>query len=271
MENMEKQLNKQEETRTAEEIEKDPTTIKFINSLNSLIEKEFEDLDIEKEPKEINSEMVHFLNKDGYKKYFPEEDRAKIVLSPEQSNIYLNLDSFKSIEEVYATITHEFLHLQSFLKKSKDGIRTGYNIVKEKEEHFTALNEFIINKLTKEILKKNEKELKEENIIIEKNFPSIKYDSPILNTIINKIAEKENKEEEEIWEIFKKSLFTGNLMHLRKIEKTFGKNSLKLLSKFYSKEKSRGERQEEHFDVLNYFRFDNPEEKEKILKKYLNY
>ena len=52
----------------------------------------------------------------------------------------------------------------------------------------------------------------------------------ILNAIINKIAEHSGRDGGEILQTFEKGLFKGNLLHLKEVDKVFGKGSLRLLS-----------------------------------------
>jgi len=256
MENMEKQFDKKQikSEKIPQELEKDAKTIKFINSLNNFIEKEFNELEIEQKPKEIKSEQVHLLPEKIYKTEFPNESRA--VYLPLKENIFVNPKAFNNMSEFYASIIHEFLHFESFFEDKNAILRSGYRSLKKEDDKFRGLNEMIINKFAKEILEKNKKDLKKININLEtKKLLSEKYSPLILNKIIEKVAQKKNQKQEKVWKRFKKSLFTGEMMHLRDVERVFGKNSLRLLSKFYSKNKEEGERQEEYFDILNYFRF----------------
>jgi len=260
MENMEKQFDKKQikVEKIPEELEKDTKTIKFINSLNRFIEKEFKELEIEQEPKEIKPEQVHLLPEKIYKTEFPNESRA--VYLPFKKSIFINPKAFNNVSEFYASIIHEFIHLESFFEDKNTTLRSGYRFLKKEnnktQTQFRGLNEMIIDKFAKEIFEKNKKDLKKININSEtKKLSSEKYSPLILNKIIEKIAQKKDQKQEKVWKRFKKSLFTGKMMHLRDVERVFGKNSLRLLSKFYSKNKEKGERQDEYFNVLNYFRF----------------
>ncbi len=262
MENMEKQFDKKQikSEKIPEELEKNTKTIKFIDSLNNFIKKEFEELKIEQEPKEIKSEQIHLVPEKIYKTEFPNESRA--VYLPSKESIFMNAKAFDSIPEFYASIVHEFLHFESFFEDKNTAVRSGYRSLKKEnnkvQTRFRGLNEMIIDKFAQEILEKNKKDLKKININLEtKKLSPEKYSPLILNKIIEKIAQKKDQEQEKVWEKFKKSLFTGKMMHLRDVERTFGKDSLRLLSEFYSENKEKGERQEEYFDILNYFRFNN--------------
>ena len=51
----------------------------------------------------------------------------------------------------------------------------------------------------------------------------------IMESVVGRIAEMEHKPKEEVWDLYKKEQFTGNLMHLRKVEDVYGEGSLRIL------------------------------------------
>ena len=68
-----------------------------------------------------------------------------------------------------------------------------------------------------------EKEL-EEGISYEEDYLTI------LSAIIKKIAKNNNEEPKEVWKRFRKGYFTGEMMHLRDVDKVFGKGALRVLA-----------------------------------------
>jgi len=54
----------------------------------------------------------------------------------------------------------------------------------------------------------------------------------ILEIIISGIAKHNNETTEEVRSRFKKSLFTGEILHIRDIEKAFGEGALKKIKKW---------------------------------------
>jgi hypothetical protein len=58
----------------------------------------------------------------------------------------------------------------------------------------------------------------------------------IVEIIIQKVAEKKGEDRELVWQRFKRGLFSGEMMHLRDIEETFGKGSLRILASLESED-----------------------------------
>jgi hypothetical protein len=52
----------------------------------------------------------------------------------------------------------------------------------------------------------------------------------IVQSIVRRIAHETSRDENEVWDEFKKAMFTGSLMHLRQIEGIYGKGSLRYLA-----------------------------------------
>ncbi len=145
-------------------------------------------------------------------------------------------------EKEFRTLIHESTHKASHLKyivnvkeKKLDSYRTGYRLAgREDSNLFLGLNEAVVEKTTKDILS-HIHSLKNENFkkIQDVNFNSRSgYWSQLLtlNKILEKIAQKKNEKKEDVWSRFKKGQFTGEMMHLRDIEKVFGPGSLRVIA-----------------------------------------
>jgi len=63
-----------------------------------------------------------------------------------------------------------------------------------------------------------------------KENKDIFYNLPleILEIVLEKIAKNNKEKPEQVWQRFKKGFFTGEMMHLRDVEKTFGKGALRV-------------------------------------------
>ncbi len=201
--------------------------------------------------------------------------------------IHLAPISFSSEKDKDASILlHELIHASSFVgffvKEDGDikNYRSGYDYGGVKKEltkngdYFRGLNEAITQKITEELFSKNmEKIFKSKEIInAEKKIlgsPTYKGYIDILNTIIKTISQFEYKTEGEIWKRIEKGYFTGEMMHLRKIEEIFGPGSLRVLAAMNPTTMSNLVLEDGSL-FMKYFSFDiNKEEKEKIADEIL--
>ena len=261
------------------EIEKTPEELKFIEKINTYLGEEFKEMGLKEKPS-ILPEQIHFLSSEAFDK------RA------EESNTIAFHDSLKKVAyfkkpeftrlQLFKTMLHESLHIASFHKyyvdvEQREVIRhkVGYFGGKpfEKEhEHFRGFNEAVIDKTTREILRKHQKELiKKFNITPEEEREGIKWyrlNMDILNLIIRKIAEKKKEDENTVWQKFKKNQFTGEMMHLRDIEKIFGKGSLRIIAALGSGTKNLTEYKTDP-KIFRYFETDDKNERDKIAKEVL--
>ena len=85
---------------------------------------------------------------------------------------------------------------------------------------------------------------------------------------MEKIAEKNSESKEAVWMRFKKGEFTGEMMHLREVERTFGKGALRVLAALGS-----GTRNMKRSKLIeqteSYFKTDDVAAQEKIAKEIL--
>jgi hypothetical protein len=233
------------------ELKKTPEEIKLINLYNSYLQQEFEELDIKEKP-EILPEQIHLFSHENFIKTFPNrKDLDEFHESETTKAGYLNKDKTPNRIELYNTILHAIIHIISFHKylveveeKKFSSYRTGYRIAdvrkiaSKDEEHLRWFNEAVADKTTQDIFLKHFQE-----IIKELNIPKNEEKLPVyyksidsLNAIISKIAKQKGEDENTVWQKIKRGQFTGEMMHLRDVEKYPGKGELERLAHFGNKE-----------------------------------
>lgn len=268
------------------EIEKTSEEIKFINLADSWLTQEFKEIGIAEKP-DIRPEIVHFLSREEFKKICRHKDCMAFASFPE-NNIYINKDAPPHRLELYATIMHEAVHMPAFekiyaeVKKPDDNLicsqyRRGYRVenpAEENHEHFRGLGEIIADKTVIEIFHKHkEKLISELNITPEEEkLPISFYDGlDILDIVIGKLARKKNESEKTVWREFKKGQFTGRMTHLKDVERTFGKGSLRMLAAFDSEGSTKSLPPEIiNKKIFRYFETDDESEREKIASEVLS-
>lgn len=227
------------------EEEKTPQDEAVINELFSILEKEYQDLDLPEDYfYELNKNKIHFLSNDEFIKAVPPAKDLKIGANAYPDGSYIiRREAFSTPLQFYKANLHELIHAASFKRFSlndKSGSldldRIGY-----KGDKFSGFNEAMTDLMTIEFMEKNKEDLRllinfsdEEFLALEKSlYP---YYS-IVEKIIDSVSENNNEFRELTWKRFKKGMFTGEMMHLRDIEKTYGEGALsKLASLGYKKE-----------------------------------
>jgi hypothetical protein len=271
------EIQKEGEKPIKGEIEKSESENRFIVKCNSYLNGELADLGVE-EKSDITPEAVHFLPSKVFKKLNPENLSASVSLG--ENSIQIDKQEMRGRLDLYKTVTHEMVHTAAFRKKQiqteggiikVDTLRGGYltrNPESPDHEHFRGLGEAIVEKTTMDILKKHAGEIVADfNISPEEQKQPVdwQYDNmEVLNAIIRKIAESSGEEESIEWEKFKKGQFTGEMMHLRDIEKVFGKGSLRVLAAM-GPDSGDGSNKR----ILSYFETDDKKERSKIATKII--
>jgi hypothetical protein len=250
-----------------------------IKKFNEYIKKEMEDLGITTFP--IEEDRIRFFSRENFEKAFPHSIERK------SAGFYrtdLNLIGIKKTGLItYHRLMHEMVHYYSFGKfdetkdeDTQEPWKTGYhdNGLGFMEERFHDFNEGVVEYTTVEILLKNKKEIK--NIINEfsdstylewqkeKFFQPIAYEG-FMDMLLTHMSVITGSSKEEIFKKFKKGLFSGNMMHLRAIEKAFGEKALRVLSLKNN--------ENEYVDNLVYeffFNFNDKEKQKRILKELQN-
>ncbi len=220
--------------------------IQQINSVMQMINNELKNIGV----KELDYPLcrVHFFDHEQYVKEYPLHSDNEGLYNSVEDYVVIDL---KWLESKIDTLIHELLEAGTFKlqlyniekgtieRTAKSGYLTSNS--DKKHEHFRNLNEAIIDKMVYEILQNN-RELIKNNFKIDKFEPE-KHEGysdfiPVIDQIIEKISQarlqkgsgknmKENKN--LVWSKLKKGLFTGEVMHLREIERVFGKRALKIL------------------------------------------
>lgn len=266
-----------EPPKTAEEL-------KFIEKLNGYLRQEFEELGLPEKP-EILPEEIHLLPHEVYAKRFPRR-KAPAFSDPMDQVVYVDKDTHKYDEgpSLYMTITHEALgHLASFRSYHSERrgweastYRFGYRIHQPYEashEHFRGVDEAVIERMVlDDIWGKHRRELLGDLGIRDEELEGARKayagEIRILDEVTQRIAEKKNEAEGTVWRRFKRGLFTGEMMHLRDVEETFGKGSLRVLAALGSGTKELP-REEINQKILRYFQTEDEKERERIAKEVL--
>ncbi len=268
------------------ELKKTPEQLKLFEKINEYINEEFEELDIKKKAK-ILPEQFHFVPDEIFNKIFKEarsgldsEKKASAFVRPTSNSVFVKPSSYTDKKKACVVLLHEAIHLASAEKYrlTDEGVvirgRCGYHNIRDKDfkyQHFCEFNEMITTKLTDEIMQKHLKELaKEFNLSKkEKKIQYKTYELTVLNLIISEVARENDEKEENVWRRFKKGLFTGEMMHLRDIERIFGKGSLRVIAALHSGIKKEIDDKEAYNKIIDYLVTNNQEEKDKIAKKAL--
>jgi len=250
----------------------------FINYIKECLDSEFKELGINKKAN-IMPEQIHLLPKDVFLRKTDGDDVSPAFFHSLNQGILINRDHYPRRMNLFKAVIHEMIHSSSFLrfKEQKGGARplsskVGYSAYFKQEEEgyrqFSGLNEMVIDRFIPEIFRKHEEKFIKKFKLTknEQNEGLDFYPKEILNTIINKISTENNEDKKDVWERFKRGLFTGEVMHLRDIEETFGKNSLRLLSMVNFDHK---ETKDNYEQILECFETDDSKKREEIIGKLL--
>jgi len=253
--------------------------LKFVKYINKYLNEEFQGLGIKRKV-EIKPEQIHILPSDIYKKVLPGIEYKACFVGLNQG-VYIDKHAHKTRLKLREVMFHEAVHMASFsrfFKKSDEDVlkpyRTGYNLFnkgKGSHVHFRGLNEMITDAVAVEIIKKHQNELVKKFKITDKeqNEGMDRYPRVILETIIRKLAKKNNEKEEDIWNKFKKNMFIGNMIHLREIEKAFGRGSLRVLAALDCGTKRELSDSDAYDKILEYFQTDSEKKREQIAEDVL--
>ncbi len=261
------------------EPEKTPEELEVISTINDYIQQEFEELNLGDAPV-ISPEQVHILPTKIYKELTKSEGGGRYI--PENNTSLCEKGTNRL--QLYAVMLHESIHMvsaQKYYAKTKiergelNEYRTGYGTknVLDQHEHFRGLNEAVVENTTKDILYKNKNHLIEKFNITEEESRNthLSYAGyrAILDVIIGKVAKRKGENKATTWKRIKKGQFTGEMMHLRDIEETFGKGGLRVLGALGSGTKNLPE-EETNEKILQYFTTEDESERDNIAHEALN-
>lgn len=134
------------------------------------------------------------------------------------------------VHNPYRSFYKEFLVEQDVAKTSRH--YPGY---------FQSLNEAVVQKITVELVEKNDEQVRQAikahglpRDLLSYDFDldrsAYAKDIELLNRIVQKVAEYKQEAFEETWRRFQRHHFTGNLSHLRDVERACGSGTLRLYS-----------------------------------------
>ena len=237
-----KQIEEESKRPFVHELEKNENGKKVFRFINACIAKKFMELGLEYH--EVPDEKSHIFTEEGFKKTFPEKDDVVkgINISVSRENlIKVTSDRAKTFKTILHEMVHSASHNVSYGDVQADELRnyrTGYNVLnwhegKEKvHEHFRAFNEGMIDIVVSEIVQERLDDINELLEISKEDWENVSWywnESELINSIINKISDANGERGRDIYTRFEKGLFTGEMMHLRDVEKVFGKHSLRIL------------------------------------------
>ena len=226
-----------------DEIEKTEEEIRFIEKANQYIQKELEALGIHDYHK-LEPGSFCFVDRE---KLFPEDTKRDVVglYNPQTNIIFYNkrgCDKF----DMYYLLIHEMVHAASFhkfhiaLERNAPGVRItqrrlGYEHKAQQgnDQHFAALNEALTDEFASNVIFHNWDDMKKEFSFTESDreraLTYIDY-IKVIEKVFQKIAKNSGEEIANVRGRFMRGLFNGNMLHLRDIEETFGKGSLRILA-----------------------------------------
>jgi len=261
------------------EIEKSPEVLLVVEKISEYLNEEFQLLGI-KTPASISADRIHIVDEEWLKKRFPGVG-ANGIYDPLTDSIFIK-NSDQRLQS-YKSMFHEAVHYASFKSYHADWKarvinprRCGYTAYNPREaghEHFRGLNEAVVDKTVRMILRKHQAELIRELRIGEnEGRQRVSYCNEymdVLDVIVDKIAGKKKEDRDAVWRRFQKGEFTGEMMHLRDVEEVFGKGSLRVLAALDSGIKSSVPEETAEQNILKYFQTDDVKLRDKIAKEIL--
>jgi len=223
------------------EIRKKRIHRRIIKIIKEIIEKELRSLGISGTPV-LKTRQIHLLPSSTYRRIFGE--RTLGFHNPMTDGIYINVGGLSIVELIFL-ITHEIVHHKSFHRYIYDAIsdelhwqRTGYAnaSIKNDNEYFDLLNEAITEAITNGVLLRNQVSIMKKLGVSESQWKigHAYYAYPksvsLLDDIVKRAADHSGYKAVEIWKKIKIGYFTGNMMHLRVIEKVLGRGFLRSLA-----------------------------------------
>jgi len=268
------------------ELEKTDEELKFIEKINEYLNEQFKELELDKKA-DLEPGSFHFLTPEAYKNHIPSQ--ALGFYDAYKQRICMNKSVFEDKSIFYYAMLHEAIHSLSYQgfhqgEEDKDGIplfnrKSGYRITNPENyhHHLGVLNEMVIEEIWRKIINKHARDISVEfnfsgrpNIIEELYLEH--YDIKILDEIVKRIAEKKQEKEEDVWARFERGLFTGETMHLRDIERAFGKDALKVLGSLniLETDKDFSAYKKNYNEVWAYFLTEDQEGRDRIAKEILS-
>jgi hypothetical protein len=245
------------------EIEKSPEIEQAIFEINQYRDEIAEELGLPK-PIPLKPSQIHLLPPEDFQERYPNYS-ADVWANHENvgDGIFLKYKPrLRSLDITKMVLLHEGIHVDSFRAfftrnvdgqaidnltgETRSGYATGKPMQEREHEHFLALNEAVVQKITWEKIR--------DRIPTVVNNPTYIVEIGILDAIINRIAEVNSEDEQIVWKRIKRGLFTGEMMHLRQIERVYGKGSLEILANLKMDDLEQMKKAIEYFKTTDYSR-----------------
>lgn len=236
------------------EYKKLPEDERAIAFINEYIMEELRELGID-EGIPIDPDQIHFCSEDTYKRLAKEffENSGQEIAAFHNANtgaVYVNADSPNRLI-IYKNLIHELVHELSPTKYSVDDaaiaqVKSGYLSARPPQkdgdhvEHFRGLNEGVVEKIMRDVMARHGKDLIElfkitedeqhEAKAYERKYTYYNEYIEILDVIAKGIARIRNEDAGAVWRRLKRGALTGDMMHLREIERVYGPGALRILA-----------------------------------------
>ena len=239
-----KEVEKEAMTPYGNELEKSEKAKEVINFINACLNKKFNEMGLRYG--NIPLEKIHIFSKENFEKTFPsKKDLNGFSLSTlKEANIKA---SDIEIAGIFKAILHEMVHLASYnvyfantsSDELKENYRSGYFNVQHQSEnchcHFSALDEGVVDLVVSEIVQENLDTIFKMLDLQKDDWKNVSWyhdELNLINIIAEKISTQKGESVDDVCKKFKRGLFSGEMMHLRDVEKVYGKSSLRILSYF---------------------------------------
>lgn len=147
-------------------------------------------------------------------------------------------------EMTHATGHHKYFPKNTFQSDEVLPYRIGYRTVQkdrmnardfENVGRLSGFNEAMVDLFSWSVIDRHRTELSEmlgEEVSVDTTWDAITYWDyvSVVNQIISGITETRNKELADVYQTMFKGLFTGEMMHLREVNRVWGENGLKILA-----------------------------------------
>ena len=265
----------------------------FIKKANQWLSEEMVTLGIDLGKIEsIDPRQIHYLQGDTFAAYFPRSEFLRGFARVDTGEIFIDKSKLDRLN-VFTVTLHEMVHLKSYYGikyharkdiefgvRGRSGYSTSYNIYKGREfnekeeyEYFRGLNEAVTDRVMLDILIRNKEAfLRDFKVTQEERNKGIVYYrffADILDTIIKRVSQMKNENEKETAIRFKKCLFTGEIMHLRDVERAYEKGALRIFASMGSIEPLENFNEDMAKKYKAYFSTEKKEERERIAQEIL--
>ncbi len=219
------------------ELEKTEEDLTMLAEVNTMLTSVADRFNLKKET--IDSRSVHVLPAEAFLKQTTYKTAG--MYKAKFESILLNDDLLKDKSKRISTLLHESLHAISHQKffLQEDGTlepyRVGYgNNPIRGGRWFDGLNEMVIVFTESTLMRAHADELQRKFVITEEEIAQTAKENECLEVflhhILNKVGKYRNEDFVTTADRFVKGHFTGEMLHLKDIEKVYGPHSLRILA-----------------------------------------